>query len=155
MIAKDIVNQVITDFLASTELYLVDLIIAPDNRISIEIDSFKGVSLDDCVALNKFIESRIDREVEDYELEVSSAGLTEPFKVLKQYEKNVGREVEVLTKEGKKYSGILLSFDPDAFSVEVVQTVKQEGAKRKITVKSEMKFSYNDIKTTKLIIRFK
>ena len=105
--------------------------------------------------VNRHIESQIDREIEDYELEVSSAGLTEPFKVLKQYEKNIGNEVEVLTKAGKKVTGVLVEISETEFVLEIEKTEKPEGAKRKITVTENITFSYEDIKTTKYIIRFK
>lgn len=155
MIDKVAVNQVVVEYLQDSELYLVDLKITQDNRVQIEIDAFKGVSLDDCIGLNRFIESKIDREIEDYELEVSSAGLTEPFKVLKQYEKNLGKEVEVLTTEGKKMTGVISQVAEDQFGLTIEKSMKQEGAKRKTTVKEELLLSYKNIKTTKLIIRFK
>jgi len=155
MLDKVIVNQIIEEYLQGSELYLVDLKITQDNRVLIEIDAFKGVSLDDCIGLNRFIESKIDREIEDYELEVSSAGLTEPFKVLKQYEKNIGKEVEVLTTEGKKMTGVISQVAEEQFGLTIEKSMKQEGAKRKTTVKEELLLSYKNIKTTKLIIRFK
>lgn len=155
MLDKVIVNQIIDEYLQDSELYLVDLKITQDNRVLIEIDAFKGVSLDDCIGLNRFIESKIDREIEDYELEVSSAGLTEPFKVLKQYEKNIGKEVEVLTTEGKKMTGVISQVAEEQFGLTIEKSMKQEGAKRKTTVKEELLLSYKNIKTTKLIIRFK
>jgi ribosome maturation factor RimP len=155
MISKDVVSQTINEYLQDSDLYLVDVKITPDNRISIEIDAFRGVSLDDCIGLNRFIESKIDREIEDYELEVSSAGLSEPFKVLKQYEKNIGKEVEVLTVEGKKLNGVLSTVEEEQFGLTVEKTIKQEGVKRKITLQEELLLSYKNIKTTKLIIRFK
>ena len=155
MISKDTVNQIIESYLASTDYYLVDLKISPDNRMQIEIDSFDGVSIDFCVALSRHIESELNRDEEDFELEVSSAGLTEPFKVLKQYEKNLGNEVEVLTTSGKKISGILSAANSEYFSLEIEKTVKPEGAKRKMTIAESLDFNYNDIKYTKYIIRFK
>ena len=155
MILKETVYQIILDFLKDTEYYLVDLKISTDNRISVEIDAFDGVSIDYCVDLNRYIESRLDREEEDYELEVSSAGLTEPFKVLKQYEKNINNEVEVLTKSGKKTVGILTQATETAFTVQIERMEKPEGAKRKIKVNEDITFSYEDIKTTKYIYRFK
>lgn len=155
MILKSTVNQIVDEFLTGSELYLVDLKISPDNRIQIEIDSFEGVSLDDCVALNRYVESKLDRETEDYELEVSSAGLTEPFKVLNQYIKNIGNEVEIITKEGLKMKGVLQEANEDHFSVEVQKSIKPEGAKRKMTVIESQYFSYQQIKSTKLIITFK
>lgn len=155
MILKDAVSQIVESYLSTTDYYLVDLHITNDNRIQIEIDSFDGVSIDFCVQVSKYVESQLDREKEDFELEVSSAGLTEPFKVLKQYEKNFGNEVEVLTKDGRKLTGILTQATTDFFVLEVEKTVKPEGAKRKITVVEQLNFNYSDIKYTKYIIRFK
>ncbi|MEI6753292.1 MAG: ribosome assembly cofactor RimP [Paludibacter sp.] len=155
MILKDAINQIVENYLIETNYYLVDVKITPDNRISVEIDSFDGVSIDFCAELNKHIETQFDREVEDYELEVSSAGLTEPFKVLKQYEKNFGNEVEVLTKTGKKLSGILTAANESDFELEIERTEKSEGSKRKVTVIEHITFKYEEIKHTKYIIRFK
>jgi ribosome maturation factor RimP len=155
MISKDSIYQAIEQHLADSDYYIVDVKVAPDNRISVEIDSFDGVSLDYCIGVHKYIESQFDREVEDYELEVSSAGLTEPFKVLKQYEKNIGNEVEVLTKAGKKLTGILVDATENEFVLEIERTEKPEGAKRKMTVVENLTFTYEEIKHTKYIIRFK
>ena len=155
MISKDTIYQVVEEFLSNTDYYLVDLKVTPDNRVMIEIDSFEGVTIEFCGELNRHIESQIDREIEDYELEVGSAGLTEPFKVLKQYEKNISNEVETLTKEGKKYVGVLTEVRPTDFVIQIEKTEKPEGAKRKIIVNEDLTFSYEDIKTTKYIIRFK
>lgn len=155
MILKDTVIQIVSDYILNSDYYLVDINITTDNRISVEIDAFEGVSLDYCIELSKHIESKIDREIEDYELEVSSAGLTEPFKVVKQYEKNIGNEVEVLTKNGIKLSGELVSATNDGFVISIEKKVQPEGSKRKIIVNEEMSFAYNEIKHTKYIIRFK
>jgi ribosome maturation factor RimP len=155
MIPIQSINQYITEYISNSEYYLVDLAISNNNKITIEIDSFNGVSLDYCIELSKFIESKFDREVEDYELEVSSAGLTEPFKVLKQYEKNIGNEIEVLTKDGKKIKGILIEVTDEFFTIETTKTVKAEGAKRKSETTERQAFSYENIKYTKYIIRFK
>jgi len=155
MILKDTVIQLVESFLANTEYYLVDLKISKDNSILVEIDSFRGVSIDFCVELNRHIEANLDREIEDYELEVSSAGLTEPFKVLKQYEKNIGNEVEVFTKDNKKMTGILISCDEIKIVLQQEKTVKPEGAKRKMTIQEDTEIPFTNIKTTKYIIRFK
>jgi ribosome maturation factor RimP len=155
MISKDSIYQEIEAFLLDTDYYIVDVKNTHDNRISVEVDSFHGVSIDFCIKLNKYIESRFDREVEDYELEVSSAGLTEPFKVLKQYQKNIGNEVEVITKKNVKISGLLVEANENDFAIEVEKLEKPEGAKRKVIVNEKMTFTYEDIKTTKYIIRFK
>ncbi len=155
MISKDIVYQIVENFIANTDYFLVDLKITQDNCISVEIDSFEGVTIDFCADLNKHIESEIDREIEDYELEVGSEGLTEPFKVLKQYEKNIGNDVETLTKSGKKITGVLTEVNENNFVLEIEKSEKPEGAKRKVIVSETLTFPYEDIKTTKYIIRFK
>lgn len=155
MIQKETINQIVNDYLATTDYYLVDVSVSTDSRISVEIDSFDGVELDFCIVLSKHIEAQFDREVQDFELEVSSAGLTEPFKVIKQYEKNIGNEVEVLTKKGIKHVGILSNVTDDAFSISIEKKVLLEGSKRKTTVNEETSFLYSEIKHTKYIIRFK
>lgn len=156
MIKKEEVTQIVEDFLQKDPLYfLVDVKVTPDNRIGVEIDSFQGISIDYCIELNKFIESKLDRDVEDYELEVSSAGLTSPFKVRKQYEKNIGNEVEIFTYDNKKLSGVLNALDEEKIFLEIEKQEKPEGAKRKITVKEEITIPFTNIKTTKYIIRFK
>lgn len=155
MILKDSVVQIVKSYLAKTDYYLVDVKVSIDNRISVEIDRFEGVSIDFCSELSKAIEKKLDRNVEDYELEVSSAGLTAPFKVLKQYEKNIGNEVEVVTRDGKKLVGVLVDFSEENITLEQEKQVKPEGAKRKITVKEENTIPFENIKTTKYIIRFK
>jgi ribosome maturation factor RimP len=155
MIKKESVNQLIDDFLSGTDYYLVNLNISPDNRISIEIDSFQGVTIEFCVDLNRYIESKLNRDEEDYELEVGSAGLTEPFKVLKQYKKNLGNEVETLTKEGLKIKGELSDVFDDHFILKVEKSIKPEGSKRKTNVIESMTFKYDEIKSTKYIINFK
>ena len=155
MILKTTINQIVENFLIDTDYYLVDVKITPDNRISVEIDSFNGVSIEFCAELNRHIQSQFDREVEDFELEVSSAGLTEPFKIVKQYEKNIGNEVETLTNTGKKIIGVLTEVRENDFVLQIEKTEKLEGAKRKTTVIENLTFNYEDIKNTKYIIRFK
>ena len=155
MISKDSVKQIVESYITAKGYYLVDINVTKDNHISVEIDHFEGVSIDFCVELTREIESGIDRETEDYELQVSSAGLTEPFKVLKQYQKNTGNEVEVLTKEGKKITGVLTAADAEKITLQIEKQIKPEGAKRKITLCEDLEIPYENIKTTKYIIRFK
>lgn len=155
MISKDVVSQIVESYIDGSDYYLVDVKVSSDNCISVEIDSFNGVNIDFCSQLNRHIDNQFDREKEDFQLEVSSAGLTEPFKVLKQYEKNIGNDVEVLTKAGIKYSGLLIEVTDADFSIEIEKLVKPEGAKRKMIVSEKITFVYQDIKTTKYIIRFK
>lgn len=155
MIQKEFVERATEEFLAPSTNYLVDVAIKPDNIIRVEIDSDRPVSIDDCIALSKFLEVKLDTYAEDYELEVTSTGIGEPLTVLRQYLKNVGNEVEVRTKTGVKHTGILKSADAEAFTLTVKKQVKPEGAKRKTTVEEDLTFTYDEIKYTKYLIRFK
>ncbi len=155
MIDKALVKQIVEDYLKDSDHYLVDIEVRPGNCIVVEIDNDQSVSIDDCIALNRWIESHLDRETEDYELEVGSAGIGQPFKILRQYTKNIGKEVEVLTKTGKKWTGLLKNADENEIILNVEKQIKPEGAKRKITVEEDLVFPYNEIKYTKYLIRFK
>jgi ribosome maturation factor RimP len=149
------IRSIIEEYLAASDQYLVEANIQADNKIVVEIDSDHVVAIDDCVALTKHIESQLDRNIEDYELEVGSAGITQPFKLLRQYKKNVGNEVETLLKDGKKYAGVLKEAGENEIILTIEKKVKPEGAKRKIAQKEDWTFRYDDIKYTKNIIRFK
>lgn len=155
MIQKGKIHQIVSEKLDGSDIYLVDVTVSADNHISVEIDAKEGISIDFCAELSRYIETQLDREIEDFELEVGTPGLGQPFKVLQQYQKFAGKEVEVLTVEGKKMSGILLAADEDGFSLEISYLTKPEGAKRKIEVTENIDFTYNQVKYTKYIIRFK
>ena len=155
MIAKGEITKIVEEYLVDTDYFLVDVCVSADNRIVIEIDSFEGVDVDFCANLSKKIEENFDREQEDFELEVGSAGLTSPFKVSQQYEKNLGKEVEILTKSGEKLVGILLEVSDESFTLEVEVKEKLQGSKRKTLVKKNLDFEKSDIKYIKYLIRFK
>lgn len=155
MIQKEIVTQLVNNLLVDSDYFLVDVTVSTANAIVVEIDNEEGVDIDFCAKLSKSIEAVLDREVEDYELEVGSAGLTTPFKVIQQYQKNIGNEVEVLAKDGRKFTGILTAVDEINFTIEVEKMVKLEGAKRKSLQVEQLSFAYNDVKHTKYIIKFK
>lgn len=155
MIDKLEIRDIAEDFLINSETFLVDVIVRPGNIIVIEVDNREGVSLEDCIKLNKHIESKLDRDAEDFELEVGSAGVTSPFKITRQYKINIGNEVETLTKGGQKITGVLKNCDDSAFTVTVTKMEKPEGAKRKVAVEEDLSFKYDEVKYTKYLIRFK
>lgn len=155
MITREAIVQLAEEKLASSANYLVDVEIRPGNIIVVEIDNDEAVSINDCVELSRYIEEHLDRDAEDFELEVGSAGITSPFKVLRQYQKNIGNEVEVWLAEGGKLTGVLKSADEAGIVLTVQKQVKPEGAKRKITVEEDLAYPYNEIKSTKYLIRFK
>jgi ribosome maturation factor RimP len=155
MIEQHVIYDLVASYLLHTESFIVDVKVTPDHRIDVEIDSKKGVTIDECAQLSQFIESNLDREKEDFDLEVGSAGLGLPFKVLQQYQKYVGSEVEVVTKKGEKYSGVLENVDSSKFEITIQEKIKEEGAKRKKNVERTLQFSYDEVKKTNYLIRFK
>ena len=155
MIDKQIVTRIVEDWLEGKDYFLVDVSVSPDDKIVVEIDHADGVWIDDCVDLSRFIESKLNREEEDYELEVGSAGIGQPFKVLKQYLIHIGKEVEVMDASGKKWTGLLARADENSFTVTVKMKVKPGGAKRPKWVDQDMTFAYDEIKYTKYLISFK
>ncbi len=155
MIDKQELQSLVEEGLTGTDCFLVDVQVNPGNVLVVEIDNEEGVDIDRCVELHRFIESKLDRDVEDYELEVGSAGITSPFKVLGQYKKNIGNEVEVLTKDGRKLAGVLAEADEAQFVITITKKVKPEGSKRKVEVEENLAFAYDEVKYTKYLIRFK
>ncbi|MFV0311221.1 MAG: ribosome assembly cofactor RimP [Dysgonomonas sp.] len=155
MIDKDFIKDVMDKFLQGTPMFLVDVTVRPGNIIVVEIDSDDSIGIDDCIALSRDIESRLDRDAEDFELEVGSAGVTSPFKIPRQYKKNEGNEVEVLTKAGQKLSGVLKTSDNNGFVITITKMVKPEGAKKKVALEEDLSFTYDEVIYTKYLIRFK
>ena len=155
MIDRNIVSGIVNEWLENKEYFLVDVSVSPDDKIVVEIDHAEGVWIDDCVELSRFIESKLDREEEDYELEVGSAGIGQPFKVLKQYLIHIGKEVEVLTRDGKKLEGVLKDANEENITLTVLKKVKPEGAKRPKLVEEDITYTYSDVKYTKYLISFK
>ena len=155
MVENDLIRQIVEDFISESDCFIVDIKVSKENSILVEIDSEEGISIDYCAGLTRFIESKIDRDLEDYELEVGSPGLGSPFKVLKQYYKYEGCEVEVQDLSGIKFQGILVNVDEAGFGLEVTRKIKPEGAKRKIEITETLPFKYGNIKYTKYTIRFK
>ena len=155
MIDKQRVIELTQEWLADKEYFLVDVTISKDDKIAVEIDHADGVWIEDCADLSRHIESGLSRDTEDYELEVGSAGLGQPFKVLQQYIIHIGKEVEVLGKNGKKVKGTLLRAEEQEFVIAVSKKVKVEGSKRPQLIDEETTFTYSDIKYTKYIINFK
>lgn len=154
MIEKSVVEKFVEEWLEGKDYFLVDVSVTPDDRIVVEIDHAEGVWIEDCVELSRFIESHLSREEEDYELEVGSAGIGQPFKVLRQYQNHVGKEVEVLTVDGKKLRGVLSAVNEEQFEITVSVKKKLEGEKRPRMVEETMAFRYTEVKYTKYLIKF-
>lgn len=155
MIDKSVVKAVVEEWLQDKEYFLVDIEVSPDDKIVVEIDHVDGVWIEDCVELSRYIESRLSRDEKDYELEVGSAGLGQPFKVPQQYINFIGKEVEVLDRDGKKVQGTLKSVNGNDFVVAVDEKVKIEGKKRPEIQSVDHAFQMDQVKYTKYLISFK
>jgi ribosome maturation factor RimP len=155
MIEEKIVNRLVEDWLRGKDYFLVDVTVSSDDKIIVEIDHTEGVWIEDCVELSRYIESKLSREEADYELEVGSAGIGQPFKVLQQYYIHIGKIVEVLTQKGQNLIGTLKDADEYEFVITVQKKVKIEGEKHPKMIDEDLTFGYGEIKYTKYIISFK
>ena len=155
MIEKTLVKTLVEEWLANNDYFLVDVMFTPDDRIVVEIDHADGVWIEDCAELSRFLQEKLGEELGDYELEVGSAGIGQPFKVSQQYANHIGKDVEVMTAEGNKVQGVLKSVDGDDFVVTSIEKRKLEGKKRPVMVEVDRTFNMNNIKYTKYLLSFK
>ena len=156
MINKNIIQTTVEEWLEKGDYYLVDIEMTADDRIVIEIDHADGVWIEDCADLSRFLQEKLGEELGDYELEVGSAGIGQPFKVVQQYRNHIGKEVEVLQQDGQKVLGILKSVgDDDTFVVTTKEKQHVEGKKRPVLVEVDKPFAINGIKSCKYVLNFK
>ena len=155
MIDKQKVNELVEQWLDGKDYFLTDLTVTPDDCITVEIDHADGVWIDDCVQLSRFIEDHLNRDEEDYELEVGSAGLGQPFKVLRQWQNHVGKEVEIITADGRKLKGMLKAADTDNLTLTTRQKVLPEGRKRPVMQDVDVEMPTSEVKSGRYIIDFK
>lgn len=154
MIDKEKLTDFISGVLADTDCFLTDLTVSADNDIVVEIDSDGSIDIDFCSALSRRIEEAFPRDDEDYTLEVGSAGITAPFKVRRQWGKNVGNDIEMLTRDGKKLYGRLVDLTDDAAVVETEQKVRREGMKRPVVEVLRMEIPFADVKRACYDLKF-
>ena len=155
MIERNAAKTVVEEWLSGNDYFLVDVTFTPDDRIVVEIDHADGVWIEDCAELSRFMQERLGDELGDYELEVGSAGIGQPFKVEQQYLNHIGKDVEVLDAEGKKVQGVLKQVDGRNFVVTVKEKQKLEGKKRPQLVDVDKTFNMDNIKYTKYLLSFK
>lgn len=153
MIDKTELEKVINETLDGSKMYLVTLKVSKDNVIDVALDSDEDITIDDCIAVNDAVLEAFDRDKEDYELTVGSYGITSPLILPRQYRKNIGYEVEVLTVDGRKLKGVIADADDEGFTLSMTVKKKLEGKKRPEMVEEQERFNYSDIKQTKNIIK--
>ena len=140
MIAEQDVKALVEEHIGGTGIFLVEVKVGSGNDIRVLVDTPEGISVDDCAGISRFLNGSLDRESEDYSLEVSSPGLSAPFRVRQQYEKNVGRTVEMVLNDGDKLEGKLESVSGESV------TLKVKGKDRTVR--------YDEIKKAKTVISF-
>lgn len=149
------IKDAIGEEIVARGFFLVDVTVSKENDIVITVESESGiVELEDCVSLSRYFETRFDREAEDYSLTVSSAGLDQPFKVFRQFEKAVGSKVEVSLKGGKKLVATLADADPESITLKYTAKEAVEGKKKKELVEHVDRFTMNQVNAVRPYISF-
>ncbi len=154
MIDKKELQAFVEDQLKDSQYFLTDIKVTPNNEITVEIDSLTPGDLEECITLTRAIEAAFDRDVEDYELEVGTAGLTSPLKVRRQYDKYIGQDLEVLTADGRKLHGMLRSVSDEGIVLAIQQKVKKEGVKKPVIETTDLPLSFSQIKRAVYDLKF-
>lgn len=150
MIEKETIKAIVEEQIKGSDRFLVAVKVSSANKITVLADSKAGITIDECASIHRFIESRLDREIEDYDLQVSSPGLDLPFLVPEQYYKNEGKKIEVIDMEGKQYSGTLKNVTDGGFELETEMRVK--GKAREI---KDVSFNYDRVKSARVVLIIK
>ena len=157
MINKEKVKQLVLSGIENSDVVLVELQINAANQIKVFLDSINGVTINKCVEISRLVESNLDRDEEDFELEVSSYGISQPFILPLHYQKNVGREVEVFCEGEKSIKGILknveLIDDNTIKTIEILckKKIKLEGKKKKVEIEEIARVERSEIRKAKLV----
>lgn len=149
------VREIAETQMEGTDLFVVEVRVSPANEIVVTVDSDTQVGIDRCVELSRSIEGALDREQEDFELTVMSAGIGQPLKMLRQYRKLIGRPVEVILKDGGKIVGNLTDASETSIAVEYEERVAVDGKKRKQLVTTRRELSLDEVKSTCEYLDFK
>ncbi|MBK7710106.1 MAG: ribosome assembly cofactor RimP [Bacteroidales bacterium] len=150
MTDKEHIKGLVEEFIKGTGMFLVAVKVSSANRITVLADKNEGITIEECVAIHRHIENNLDREKEDFELQVSSPGLDLPFGVIEQYIKNQGRKVEVVENDGSKIAGILKNVTTGGFELET--EVKVKGKAKEV---KDISFNFDQVKTTRVILIIK
>lgn len=151
---KDKIEKSAQDFLATRpDLFLIDLQLNGKAEVQIVVDGDQGVTIKDLTSFTRFIENQVDKEVEDYALNISSFGLSNPLQLPRQFQKNIGRKLQI-TAQGKQYTGTLNKADDDAIEIAWKERVPKEIGKGKQTKEFTETFTYNQIEKATIIITF-
>ena len=158
MISRDLILELAQERIdeLNKDLFIVELSISGNNNIQLEVDSAVGfVTIDDCVRISRNIEHNLDREEQDFELSVSSAGLDKPLRHKKQYPKNIGRTLKIKTSSGQNFEGKLTKINEDAIEINFEEAKSIDGKKKKEKILRTLEVLFNQIVEAKVVISFK
>ncbi|MDO8951900.1 MAG: ribosome assembly cofactor RimP [Draconibacterium sp.] len=154
MIDKSIVKKLVEEML-DDKMFLVEITVNQRNVINVFVDSYDGLTIEQCISISRHVEHSFDREEEDFELQVSSPGLSEKFKVKEQFYKYIGREIEVVTVSDVELEGVIQSATEEEIVLETSARELVEGQKKKQLVVKQHHLKYDEIKSAKAVISFK
>ncbi|MDR2906809.1 MAG: ribosome assembly cofactor RimP [Bacteroidales bacterium] len=155
MISETYIRQLIDEKLSGTDVFLVECRVKTDNKIRVFIDSERGVAIEDCIALSRHIEGNLDREQEDFALDVSSAGLDLPLRIPRQFKKNVGRSVQVILNDGTEVKGKMIEATDEHFQVLPDAKKPKKSSKQTETEPIQpISIHYINQKETKIVLTF-
>lgn len=155
MIQVETIRGFLEEVLPKWDLFLVEVTVKPTNRISVFVDSLKGVTVEECIAVSRYVESKLNRDTEDFDLEVSSPGLDNPLKLPMQFVKNIGRLLEVVTIDGQKTIGRLTGVEGEMIRLDVESLERVTAGKKKVNVVRTWEKPLESIKTAKVVISLK
>jgi ribosome maturation factor RimP len=150
MIEKEKIEKLVRESISGSELFLVAVRVSSANRITVLADRKGGITIDECAVIHRHIESGLDREAEDFELQVSSPGLDTPFVVIEQYYKNEGRTIEVIDNDGSKFTGKLKNVTTGGFELECELKIKGKGKEIR-----DLSFNLEQVKSARVILNIK
>jgi len=153
MISEKKINNLVRESLAGTDRFIVHIGVSSSNQINIIIDGDNGVTIANCVEVSRFVESSLDRESEDFELKVASAGIDFPYVNLRQYKKNIGKAVKVLLKDGSFKRGKLMAADEAGITIEE-EIAKKNSKSKKMETGTAVRIAMEDINQTKGLVIF-
>ncbi len=152
MLDGAVVRGWLSEYTADDDFFVVEVALRPGDELEIEVDRDGGLSSDECSAICRFVNGKLEAQGEDWCVTVGSPGLTTPMRVPRQFLKNVGREVEVLQADGRKLRGRLLRAGEAGFAIETEEKVRREGKKRPEMVARELEFAYGGVKSVVLAL---
>ena len=150
MIDRTKIEESVKEYIRGTGLFLVALKVSSSNKITVLADTKEGITIDECALLHRHVEKGLNRDLDDFELQVSSPGLDMPFSVIEQYYKNEGKKVSVVDNEGLKYTGILKNVTKGGFDLETEVKVKGKAKELK-----DVSFNFDQIKSTRIVLTIK